>query len=113
VTDFIARPETENEWAMPFRIEFSADARDHLRAIRKRDQQIVIDGIALQLTHQPDQPTVHRKPLETNPLAPWELRIGDFRVFYDINPEEQVVIVLAVGQKTHNRLVIGGQEIEL
>ena len=59
------------------------------------------------MSHEPDRPTVHRKPLESNPLAPWELRIGDFRVICDINQEDQVVIVLAVGQKTHNRLVIG------
>jgi len=98
---------------MAFSIEFSPDARDHLRLLRKRDQQIIVDAIAAQLTHQPDQPTAHRKPLEDNPLAPWELRIGDDRVFYDINHDDQVVVIMAVGQKIHNRLLIGGEEIEL
>ena len=65
------------------------------------------------MTYQPDQPTAHRKPLEDNPLAPWELRIGNFRVFYDVNDDDQVVVVVAVGQKSHNRLAIGGEEIEL
>lgn len=97
---------------MAFEIEFSPDARDHLRALKKRDQQIVIDAIAEQLTHQPDQPTAHRKPLDENPIAPWELRVGDFRVFYDIEDAERVVVV-AVGEKAHNRLQIGGEEIEL
>jgi mRNA-degrading endonuclease RelE of RelBE toxin-antitoxin system len=98
---------------MAFAIEFSPDARDHLRSLRKRDQQIIVDAIADQLTHQPDQPTAHRKPLEDNPIAPWELRVGDFRVFYDVNRDGQVVAVVAVGQKAHNRLRIGGEEIEL
>jgi mRNA-degrading endonuclease RelE of RelBE toxin-antitoxin system len=66
---------------MAFTIEFSPDARNHLRLLRKRDQQIVVATIADQLTYQPDQPTTHRKPLEDNPIAPCELRIGNIRVF--------------------------------
>ena len=98
---------------MAFAVEFSPDARDHLRAIRKRDQQIIVDAITDQLIHQPDQPTAHRKRLEDNSVAPWELRVGDFRVFYDVNCEDWVVVVVAVGQKIHNRLLIGGEEVEL
>ena len=98
---------------MAFAIEFSPDARDHLRSLRKRDQQIIIKAIADQLTHQPDQPTGHRKLLEENSVAPWELRVGDFRVFYDLNRDDRVVAIVAVGQTFHNRLRIGGEEIEL
>jgi mRNA-degrading endonuclease RelE of RelBE toxin-antitoxin system len=98
---------------MAFAIEFSPDAREHLRALKKRDQRIVVDAVAEQLAHEPDRPTNHRKPLDHNPIAPWELRVGDFRVFYDIHHEDEVVAVVAVGQKSHNRLIIGGEEIEL
>ena len=98
---------------MAFAIQFSADARDHLKAFRKRDQQIIVDAIVDELTHQPDQPTTHRKPLENNPIAPWELRARDFRVFYDISLDDHVVSIVAVGQKSHNRLLIGGEEIAL
>ena len=98
---------------MDFTIELSPDASEHLKAMRKRDQQIIVDAIAVQLTHQPDQRTSHRKPLEDNPVAPWELRVGDFRVFDDINQGDRIVVIVAVGQKTHNRLLIGGEEIEL
>jgi mRNA-degrading endonuclease RelE of RelBE toxin-antitoxin system len=106
-------PDREREGVMAFTIEFSPDAHDHLRVLRKRDQRIVVDAIADQLAHQPDQPTAHRKPLEDNPIAPWELRVGDFRVFYDIDREDQAIVVLAVGQKIHNRLRIGGEEVDL
>jgi mRNA-degrading endonuclease RelE of RelBE toxin-antitoxin system len=41
------------------------------------------------------------------------LRVGDFRVFYDINADDRVVVVVAVGHKAHDRLQIGGEEIEL
>lgn len=98
---------------MAFSIEFTPDARDHLRSLRARDLRIVVDAIAEQLTHQPDQPTQRRKPLEDNPIAPWELRIGDFRAFYDIHEDEQRVVIVAIGRKIHDRLWIGGEEIEL
>jgi mRNA-degrading endonuclease RelE of RelBE toxin-antitoxin system len=98
---------------MAFTIEFSPDARGHLRSLRKRDQQIILDAVAAQLTHQPDLRTAHRKPMIDNPIAPWELRVGDFRVYYDVDPAGRVVTVVAVGQKFHNRLTIGGEEIEL
>ena len=98
---------------MPFAVEFSDRAREHMNAFRKRDQQIIADSVGVQLISQPDQPTRNRKKLEDNPLAPWQLRVGNFRVFYDVFPAEQQVIVLAVGQKKHNVLWIGGREVQL
>jgi mRNA-degrading endonuclease RelE of RelBE toxin-antitoxin system len=98
---------------MAFWIELSQRARDNLKGLRKRDQQIVIDSIDVQLSHEPEQPTRQRKKLEDNELAPWELRLGNFRVFYDVDHDEETVIVVAVGEKTHNILRIGGEEINL
>src|SRR5262245_25859408 len=71
-----------SEDRMAFKVEFSPRARDNLKKLRKRDQQIILDAIASQLTDQPDQSTRKRKRLEDNLLSPWELRVGDFRVFY-------------------------------
>lgn len=52
--------------------------------------------------------------MRPNPVAPWELRIGDLRVYYDIEKEpETVVLILAVGRKEHNRVHIGGEVIDL
>ncbi|MEK7356527.1 MAG: hypothetical protein AAB250_08760 [Bdellovibrionota bacterium] len=55
---------------MSYSIEFSARASDNLRRFRKRDQQIIVDAIDVQLTHQPNEPTRHRRLLAENPLAP-------------------------------------------
>jgi mRNA interferase RelE/StbE len=98
---------------MAFRVEFSRRARDNLKALRKRDQQIVVDAITVQLAHRPGQATRQRKKLEDNDLAPWELRVGALRVFYVIDEGKELVIIVAVGQKTHNILRIGGEEINL
>ena len=98
---------------MDFEIELSDRARDNLKGFRKRDRQVIADAIDVQLRNEPARRTRNRKPMEDNPLAPWELRVGDFRVFYDINVEEESVVTLAVGHKVHNKLFIGGEEIEL
>ena len=74
---------------------------------------MVLDTIDDQLIHQPDVETRNRKPMRPNPLAPWELRIDDLRVYYDIRKEpQQRVTIVAVGVKERNRLWIGGVEVE-
>jgi mRNA-degrading endonuclease RelE of RelBE toxin-antitoxin system len=98
---------------MAFSIEFSRPAQGHLLQFRKREQRIIIDAIALQLVHQPDHPTQHRKLLEKNGLAPWELRVGDIHVFYDVDHDAAKVVIIAIGEKSHDRLRIGGEEMEL
>ena len=98
---------------MPFIPDYSQAAINHLRSLRKHDQQIILDEVERQLTHQPDEPTRNRKKLANNFLAPWEFRVGDFRVFYEVKHEEALVVILAIGYKIHERLFIGGEEIEL
>jgi hypothetical protein len=49
-----------------------------------------------------------------DPIAPWELRLGDVRVFYAVEEKpEPRVTVAAVGVKHHNELRIGKERIEL
>lgn len=99
---------------MAYRIEYSPGTERHLRVLSARQRAIVFDTVEQQLLHEPNVETRNRKPMRPNPLAPWELRIGDLRVYYDIKEEpEQVVTILAVGVKDRNRVYIGGEEIEL
>jgi hypothetical protein len=52
--------------------------------------------------------------MRPNPIAPWELRIGDLRVYYDVeSTPEPKVLIRAIGVKERNRVLIGGEEIEL
>ena len=99
---------------MPYQIEYSPEAVDHLRGLSGRDQSLVIDAVDEQLAHQPTVETRNRKPMRPNPLAPWELRIGQLRVYYEVKQEPgPVVVVLAVGIKDRNTIQIGGEEISL
>ena len=74
----------------------------------------MLDAIERQLVREPLIETRNRKPLRPNPLAPWELRVGELRVFYEVAADDpRVVRVLAVGKKERQILRIGGQEITL
>lgn len=52
--------------------------------------------------------------MRPNPLAPWKLRVGNFRVFYDvIQHPEPCVCIRAIGVKEHNVLRIGKEVIQI
>ena len=99
---------------MPYHIEYTRPALGHLRDLTARQRATVFDEINQQLTHEPTVETQNRKPLRPNPLASWELRIGDLRVYYDVaeDPEPQVAIV-AIGMKRRNRVYIAGELYDL
>lgn len=99
---------------MLYHIEYSPDSEDHLRVLTARQQRMVLVAVDEQLAHQPTIETRNRKPMRPNPLAPWELRIGNLRVYYDVEEEPQtVVFIRAVGIKQGNRIRIGREVIEL
>lgn len=101
--------------SLPYRIEYSPDAVGHLRALAPRHQAIILDAIDRHLIHEPFREARNRKPMRPNPVAPWELRVGEFRVYYDgaEGMSEPIVCILAVGMKRRNRIFIGGEEIML
>jgi len=79
-----------------------------------RQRTTVLDSVDEQLTYEPLVETRNRKPMRPNPLAPWELRIGNMRAYYDVEEEpEPVVYIRAVGIKDRNRVRIGKEVIEL
>lgn len=57
--------------------------------------------------------TRNRKRLRARGPAEWELRVGKYRVFYDVVEEDQLVRIVAIGYKQGNKLVILAQEYEL
>jgi mRNA-degrading endonuclease RelE of RelBE toxin-antitoxin system len=98
---------------MGYEIRWSPDARDHLQLLPANQRALVLDSVERHLTDQPAEPSKKRKLLAENPLATWELRLGELRVFYDVKAPGNAVEVVAVGVKEHNRLRIGGEEVEL
>jgi hypothetical protein len=93
---------------MAYIITMSHEARDHLNEFRKGEQQT----IDVQLQHEPGKVTRNRKQLIDHPIAPWELRVQSFHVFYDIiQGEPPQVWIVAVGRKVREQVSIGGKVI--
>ena len=97
----------------PFEIEFTASARQDLKALRKYEQQIVLDGIVAQLFHEPATDTPNRKRMEPNSVAGWEMRLGRYRVLYDVEEQARTVTVLAIGFKVGGQLYLRGEKRKL
>jgi mRNA-degrading endonuclease RelE of RelBE toxin-antitoxin system len=90
---------------MPYDIQFVTGVADDICKLRAYDRSLILDEIDEQLAHQPDVPTKRRKQLlgiepPWDHVPPvWELRIGDWRVYYDIDAQSSVVIVRAIREK--------------
>ena len=101
---------------MPYRIMFSRQADEHLASLSAHRRSRLLDAIEIQLLHQPTTATRNRKPMlpGRHPfVAPWELRVGDMRVYYDVEDEPApLVLVAAIAVKVHQVLYFGGRPIE-
>jgi mRNA-degrading endonuclease RelE of RelBE toxin-antitoxin system len=90
-------------------IEIDEDAEAELDDLRAYDRMRVLDEIEEQLTHDPATVTRRKKILKAlqppwDQLGPvWQLRVGDYRIFYDVLERERLVIVRAVRMKLPHR----------
>ncbi len=90
---------------MAFAVQIMPSALEELKVIRVFYRRQIAQAIDDQLQHQPKSPTRNRKVLQVTqatfafepPL--WELRIGDFRVFYNVDEHKQTVYVRAIREK--------------
>lgn len=90
---------------MAYDVETTDLFDEEIKAIRVFDQRRIVDEIKAQLTDQPTTETRKRKRLDD--LVPsfeheppvWELRIGAYRVFYDVDETARLVSVREVRLK--------------
>jgi len=90
---------------MSYDIEIHELAVNELVQLRPFDQRRILAEIRTQLSDQPTVATRRRKclwnlaPSFEHELPVWELRVGAFRVFYDVQEDERQVHVRAVRRK--------------
>jgi mRNA-degrading endonuclease RelE of RelBE toxin-antitoxin system len=102
----------------PFEIVFDERALEHLDVIESKYDSVIRHALEAQLRMVPYVETRNRKPLRapTTLGATWELRCSPrnrFRIFYDIDLDARVVIVLAIAVKNRNEVWIGQERLEL
>ena len=88
-----------------FTILYEEAAEEDLHGLRVYEARRIMDEVDTQLTKNPAVATRRKKLLEG--LVPawdvvrpvWQFRVGDFRVFYDVDEERRAVIVRAIRRK--------------
>ena len=88
-----------------FVLRFAKGVINDLKRLRAYDRKRIVEAIENQLGDEPNRPSRNRKilvnliPPWTAELPVWELRIGEYRVFYDVSEEDEIVYVRAVRKK--------------
>jgi mRNA interferase RelE/StbE len=81
-----------------FRIVVRPHAAAQIRRLRRVDAVAILDAMEIHLRDEPERVSRSRiKRLRGSLAATYRLRVGDYRVFYDI--AESAVVVIAVLHK--------------
>jgi len=76
-------------------------AAAQIRRPRRVDAVAILDAIEAHLRHEPERLSRSRiKRLRGSNAATYRLRVGDFRVFYDVADEEVIVIAVLHKRET-------------
>ena len=88
-----------------YQVRFARDVEKDLKKLPAYHRGRLLETIQAQLLDAPTTPTRNRKllvnlipPWTTEPPI-WELRVGEYRVFYDVSETERMVYVRAVRKK--------------
>ena len=96
-----------------FEIKLTEEAIGDLQWFKKAERSHIVGELVALASLEPTTETRNRKRLRPNELAEWEIRIGDFRVFYDVDQDNKLIKIEAVGYKKGSQLLIRGKEYKL
>jgi len=88
-----------------YEIVYSEGVAEDLRRLTANERAKILDRIEVQLKYEPTRQTRNRKVLvglvpPWDPVDPvWELRLGEYRVFYDVDDVPATVSVRAIRHK--------------
>jgi mRNA-degrading endonuclease RelE of RelBE toxin-antitoxin system len=88
-----------------FEVRFSAGVEEDLKKVKAFDLRKIFDEIEVQLKTRPLE-TSKRKKILDNLIPPFEavlpireLRVEEYRIFYDVDEKKAVVFVRAIRRK--------------
>ena len=92
---------------MPYEIRYSNEAVEQLKKLRVFDRTAILDQIEQVLSVNPIIVSKSRiKRLSEPAPTQYRLRVGEFRVFYDV--EEEAVLIIQVLSKQDSIDYLGG-----
>ena len=84
-----------------FRIVVRPRAAAQIRRLRRVDAVAILDAMDTHLRHEPERVSRSRiKRLRGGNAATYRLRVGDYRVFYDVAEAEVIVIAVLHKRET-------------
>jgi mRNA-degrading endonuclease RelE of RelBE toxin-antitoxin system len=92
-----------------FRIVVRPRAAAQIRRLRRVDAVAILDAMEVHLRHEPERLSRSRiKRLRGSHAATYRLRVGDYRIFYDVG--EGGVVVIAVLHKRETAEFYGDEK---
>ena len=92
---------------MPYEIRYSNEAIERLKELRVFDRTAILDQIEQVLSVNPTVVSKARiKRLREPAPTQFRLRVGEFRVFYDV--EEEFVLIIQILGKQDSTDYLGG-----
>lgn len=80
---------------MAYRIKWDARAYKELKTINNQDAVSILNAMGGLYTN----PQGEGKPLEGKFKGKFRMRVGDYRLIYWVNNEEETVYIIAVGHR--------------
>jgi len=93
---------------MAFQIVIEPGAAEQIQALTAKERKTISKAIATKLQDQPTMLTDAIKRLRPNPIAKYQLAVGKLRVLYNVEGDR--VILLVVGRKARNKLIVDGKD---
>ena len=81
-----------------YQIQFSEKVVKELKKLDKQTARVIRNWIAKNLVDTVD-PRLHGKPLTRNLQGIWRYRIGDYRLFAEINDNELIIFMIDIGHR--------------
>lgn len=81
-----------------YEVEYSASFVRQLKKLDKQTQRIIVNWINKNLRGTID-PRIHGKPLKGNLSGVWRYRVGDYRLFAEIQNNRLIIFLFDVGHR--------------
>src|SRR5687768_5925645 len=96
---------------MQWAVKLKESVIDDLRWFGKKEGRILLEEAERLLSVDPLGEARHMKTLRPNPVAQRELRLlGKFRVLFNADQEANEAVIVLVGEKRGNVLLVQGEE---
>lgn len=96
---------------MAFTVRLKESVIDDLRWFGRKNGRLLLEEAEKRLSSDPLTETRNLKTLRPNSVAQRELRLfGKYRVLFNVEPAEEIVTIVLVGEKQGSSLIVQGEQ---